>query len=83
MLARRCPRDPRDSYCCNGRAPPLFYIQRLCQDYRPGKHPLHVVWDPGHGATADVITALLPHLQGQHTLINGVIDGRFPAHHPR
>jgi phosphomannomutase len=59
-----------------------LYVQRLLKDYRPGKRTLNVVWDPGHGAAADVIAALLPQLQGNHTLINGVIDGRFPAHHP-
>lgn len=59
-----------------------LYVQRLLKDYRQGKRSLNVVWDPGHGATADVITALLPQLQGSHTIINGSIDGRFPAHHP-
>ncbi|MEI8295086.1 MAG: phosphomannomutase/phosphoglucomutase, partial [Alphaproteobacteria bacterium] len=59
-----------------------IYVQRLLKDYRHGKRPLNIVWDPGHGAAADVIAALLPQLQGNHTLINGVIDGSFPAHHP-
>jgi phosphomannomutase len=59
-----------------------IYVQRLLKDYRPGKRPLRIVWDTGHGAAANVIAALLPQLQGNHTLINGVIDGRFPAHHP-
>ncbi len=58
------------------------YCTRLLKDYPKGRRALRVVWDPGHGATADVINELLPSLQGEHFLINGVIDARFPSHHP-
>jgi phosphomannomutase len=47
-----------------------------------GARPLNVAWDPGNGATGDVVTALTARLPGTHHLINQVIDGHFPAHHP-
>ncbi len=44
--------------------------------------PLTVVWDPGNGATGEIIQALTSTLPGTHHLINAAIDGTFPAHHP-
>ncbi|RMF12606.1 MAG: phosphomannomutase/phosphoglucomutase [Alphaproteobacteria bacterium] len=41
-----------------------------------------VVWDPGNGAAGDVVRALVKRLPGRHDIINGRIDGTFPAHHP-
>ena len=41
-----------------------------------------VVWDPGNGATAEVIRSLIKNLPGEHIIINGTIDGSFPSHHP-
>lgn len=43
---------------------------------------LTCVWDPGNGAAGDVIRELIKHLPGKHSVINGHIDGTFPAHHP-
>jgi phosphomannomutase len=43
---------------------------------------LRVAWDPGHGATAEIVAALAARLPGEHQLLNATIDGRFPAHHP-
>jgi phosphomannomutase len=43
---------------------------------------LHVVWDCGNGAVGAVIGALTQRLPGRHTLLNAVVDGCFPAHHP-
>lgn len=57
------------------------YIKRLLQDYH-GSRSLKAVWDPGNGAGAEAVTELVKELPGQHTVINGVIDGLFPAHHP-
>ena len=57
------------------------YIARLAQDFDAGR-PLNVVWDPGNGATGDIVTALTARLPGTHHLINAAIDGHFPAHHP-
>ncbi len=57
------------------------YVARLAQDYA-GRRPLKVAWDPGNGATGDVVQQLTERLPGRHTLLNETIDGRFPAHHP-
>ncbi len=62
---------------------PVFdaYVNRLVEDYS-GDRPLNVAWDPGNGAAGEVIGALINHLPGRHTVINGEIDGLFPNHHP-
>tara|TARA_B100000686_G_C16797418_1_gene983425 strand:+ start:1001 stop:2407 length:1407 start_codon:yes stop_codon:yes gene_type:complete len=53
-------------------------LLNLCGSLLPNK----VVWDPGHGATAEIIKTLIDRLPGQHILVNGSIDGAFPSHHP-
>ncbi len=65
------------------RAQDIFdaYISRLAKDYQGGR-PLTVVWDPGNGAGGPATIALTKRLPGRHIVINGEIDGRFPAHHP-
>src|SRR5215472_1681484 len=57
------------------------YVQRLARDY-DGARPLTVAWDPGNGATGEVVIELNNRLPGRHVLINEMIDGTFPAHHP-
>lgn len=57
------------------------YVARLAAA-AAGAAPLRVVWDPGNGATGDVLARLVRMLPGEHRLINAAIDGRFPAHHP-
>jgi len=57
------------------------YVARLAQDYR-GKRPLAVAWDAGNGAAGEAMKLLAARLPGRHILLNEVIDGRFPAHHP-
>ncbi len=57
------------------------YVERVLRDY-DGSHPLTVAWDPGNGATCEVVQQLTARLPGRHFLLNAVIDGRFPAHHP-
>jgi phosphomannomutase len=57
------------------------YIARLARDY-DGERPLTVVWDAGNGATGEVLAELVKRLPGRHFLLNEVIDGNFPAHHP-
>src|SRR5579862_2818920 len=57
------------------------YLARLARDYDEGR-PLSVAWDPGNGATGEIVTRLTERLPGTHHLINAAIDGRFPAHHP-
>lgn len=57
------------------------YLARMLRDYDAGKS-LTVAWDPGNGATGEIVTALTRRLPGTHHLINAAIDGHFPAHHP-
>src|SRR5271166_657100 len=57
------------------------YTDRLARDYR-GSRMLTVAWDPGNGATGEIVQRLTARLPGRHVLINAEIDGRFPAHHP-
>jgi len=57
------------------------YLARLLRDY-DGTRPLSVAWDPGNGATGEIVTRLTAILPGRHHLINATIDGHFPAHHP-
>jgi phosphomannomutase len=57
------------------------YIDRLLADLE-GDAPLTVVWDSGNGATGEAVEALTKRLPGRHILLNTVIDGTFPAHHP-
>ena len=57
------------------------YVARLLQDW-DGEQKLKVVWDNGNGAAGDVLVKLLAKLPGEHKMLNGRIDGTFPAHHP-
>jgi phosphomannomutase len=57
------------------------YIARLAGDYR-GSRPLTVVWDAGNGAAGPAMVKLARRLPGRHVLLNEVVDGTFPAHHP-
>jgi phosphomannomutase len=57
------------------------YVARLARDYH-GHRPLTVAWDPGNGATGEVVQQLTARLPGKHVLLNERIDGTFPAHHP-
>lgn len=62
---------------------PVFdaYVARIARDFR-GMKPLKVAWDPGNGATGDVVSKLAGMLPGYHVVINAEIDGTFPQHHP-
>jgi len=57
------------------------YVERLLQDYKPGR-ALNVVWDCGNGATGPTVEAMVARLPGKHTVLNAPVDGSFPAHHP-
>jgi len=57
------------------------YVERLLQDY-DGKRELCVAWDAGNGATGEVLQKIAARLPGRHILLNEVIDGTFPVHHP-
>ena len=58
------------------------YVARLLTDWDGGDRMLKVVWDNGNGAAGDVLTRLVASLPGEHVVLNGPIDGTFPAHHP-
>ena len=58
------------------------YVTRLLQDWDGGDRQLRVVWDNANGAAGEVLQRLLAKLPGHHTVLNPVIDGTFPAHHP-
>ncbi|MFT8643359.1 phosphoglucomutase/phosphomannomutase PgmG [Gluconacetobacter sp.] len=58
------------------------YVERLARGWDGGERRLKIVWDNGNGAAGEVLAELVRHIPGEHTILNGVIDGRFPAHHP-
>jgi phosphomannomutase len=58
------------------------YLARLLADWDGGDRMLKVVWDNGNGSAGDVLAKLVAALPGEHTVLNGTIDGTFPAHHP-
>jgi phosphomannomutase len=63
------------------------YVARVLKDWDGGDAAgkagsLRVVWDPGNGSSAEVVKELVKKLPGTHFVINGTIDGNFPAHHP-
>jgi phosphomannomutase len=58
------------------------YVARLLVDWDGGDRMLKVVWDNGNGAAGEVLEKLVAGLPGEHIVLNGTIDGTFPAHHP-
>ena len=58
------------------------YVARVLSDWDGGDRMMHVVWDNGNGAAGEVLAKLVAGLPGEHVVLNGEIDGRFPAHHP-
>ena len=58
------------------------YVARLIADWDGGDRILKVVWDNGNSAAGEVLQRLVQALPGEHTVLNGEIDGHFPAHHP-
>jgi phosphomannomutase len=57
------------------------YVRRILRDATTGT-PRRIVWDPGHGAVAQVLADVTNGLPGEHHLLNAEVDGTFPAHHP-
>ncbi|MEX2643592.1 MAG: phosphomannomutase/phosphoglucomutase [Acetobacterales bacterium] len=57
------------------------YVDRLLEGLRLSGSQ-KCAWDPGHGAAAEVMNALLDRMPGEHVTINAHIDGTFPGHHP-
>jgi phosphomannomutase len=58
------------------------YAARLLADWDGGDRLLKVVWDNGNGAAGEILQRLVSALPGEHIVLNGEIDGHFPAHHP-
>jgi phosphomannomutase len=58
------------------------YVARLLSDWDGGDRLLKVVWDNGNGSAGEALQRLVKSLPGEHIVLNGEIDGRFPAHHP-
>ncbi|HME24159.1 MAG TPA: phosphomannomutase/phosphoglucomutase [Acetobacteraceae bacterium] len=58
------------------------YVARLLADWDGGDRMLKVVWDNGNGSAGEVLQRLVAGLPGEHIVLNGAIDGTFPAHHP-
>ncbi|HET6606133.1 MAG TPA: phosphomannomutase/phosphoglucomutase [Rhodopila sp.] len=58
------------------------YAGRLLADWDGGDRMFKVVWDNGNGAAGNVLQKLVASLPGEHFVLNGAIDGHFPAHHP-
>lgn len=59
------------------------YLHYLIEHYAsPLSDKLSIAWDPGNGATGETIAQLIKRLPGKHFIINEIIDGTFPAHHP-
>lgn len=57
------------------------YLEALRASWRGGRE-MRIAWDPGHGATAELVCRLAAALPGRHFVINDTIDGRFPDHAP-
>ena len=57
------------------------YVARLLADYH-GQKPLKIAWDSGNGSAGIVMQDLCSKLPGDHILINEIVDGSFPSHHP-
>ncbi|MBN9507662.1 MAG: phosphomannomutase/phosphoglucomutase, partial [Alphaproteobacteria bacterium] len=58
------------------------YVARVISDWDGGDRLLNVVWDNGNGAAGEVLARVVRSLPGNHTVMFGEIDGRFPNHHP-
>jgi len=57
------------------------YVARVAGDYKGGRE-LTVAWDAGNGAAGEAMAKVTAKLPGTHHLLNEVIDGTFPSHHP-
>lgn len=58
------------------------YIKRILKDFKATDRKLKVVWDNSNSAAGEVLTRLVQKLPGEHVILNGTIDGNFPAHSP-
>ncbi len=57
------------------------YVARLAEEFQPDRMA-SIAWDPGNGAACEVLNLLCGSIAGHHHVINGIVDGTFPGHHP-
>ncbi len=57
------------------------YVSVLAREHQPLRMA-RVAWDPGNGAAGEVLNMLCTRMPGHHHVINGIVDGTFPGHHP-
>ena len=57
------------------------YVDALVAGYGADR-ALTVAWDAGNGSAGAIMKRLTDRLPGTHILLNEVIDGTFPSHHP-
>jgi phosphomannomutase len=57
------------------------YAERLASEFTPTRMA-RIAWDPGNGAAGEVLNLMCGLIPGHHFVINGVVDGTFPNHHP-
>lgn len=57
------------------------YVDCLLKGYTGGRE-LRVAWDAGNGSAGKAMADVTARLPGTHFLLNEIIDGTFPAHHP-
>ncbi len=57
------------------------YVERLAEEFQPTRMA-PIAWDPGNGAACEVLNLLCGTVAGHHYVINGIVDGTFPGHHP-
>ena len=56
-----------------------------CLNTKEGKEffsKMKICWDPGNGAAGEITKMMIGKLPNDNFIINEVIDGTFPAHHP-
>ncbi|GAB6854606.1 phosphomannomutase/phosphoglucomutase [Asaia astilbis] len=58
------------------------YEEALADGLSAGTRPLRIVWDNSHSSAGEVLARLVERLPGVHLVLNGAVDGLFPAHHP-
>jgi phosphomannomutase len=57
------------------------YAARLAEEFQSTRMA-PIAWDPGNGAAGEILNMLCATIPGHHHVINGIVDGTFPGHHP-
>jgi len=57
------------------------YVNVLAQEHQPLRMA-RIAWDPGNGAAGEILNMLCARMPGHHHVVNGIVDGTFPGHHP-